>query len=179
MRNDADEAELGSIWKELYPELKRLARARLRRSGPNTLLETAGLVNEAYLRVSGGAADLRAASPEKFLAYAARAMRSVVIDMVRERQALRRGGDLQAVTLDTAIIEGLPAAEDTPLRIDEALQELAALEPRLARVVEMRYFGGFTEAEIAASLGVTDRTLRRDWLKASALLRAMLQPHAG
>jgi RNA polymerase sigma factor (TIGR02999 family) len=178
MRNDTDDPELGSIWKELYPELKQLARARLRRTGPSTLLETAGLVNEAYLRVSGADA-LRAASPDTFLAYAARAMRSVVIDMVRERQALRRGGDLQPVTLNTAIIEGLPAAEDTPLRIDEALRELAALEPRLAKLVELRYFGGFTEAEIAASLGVTDRTLRRDWLKASALLRAMLQPHAG
>jgi DNA-directed RNA polymerase specialized sigma24 family protein len=86
---------------------------------------------------------------------------------------------MQPVTLDTAIIEGLPAAEDTPLRIDEALRELAAVEPRLAALVEMRYFGGFTEAEIAAALGVTERTLRRDWLKASALLRAMLQPEAG
>jgi RNA polymerase sigma factor (TIGR02999 family) len=177
MQYDAQDAEFGSIWKELYPELKQLARARLRRSGPNTLLETAGLVNEAYLRVCGAAA-LRSASPDKFLAYAARAMRSVVIDMVRERQALRRGGDLQAVTLDTAIIDGVPAAEDTPLRIDEALRELAALEPRLAQLVEMRYFGGFAEAEIAACLGVTDRTLRRDWLKASALLRAMLRPQA-
>ncbi len=169
---------LESIWADLYPELQRLARSRLRRSGPNTLLETAGLVNEAYLRVAGGPV-MRDASPDKFLAYAARAMRSVVIDMVRERQALRRGGDLHSVTLDTAIIEGLPAAEDTPLRIDEALLELAALEPRLAALVEMRYFGGFTEAEIAAALGVTDRTLRRDWLKASAILRAMLQSPAG
>jgi RNA polymerase sigma factor (TIGR02999 family) len=172
------DAGFESIWADLYPQLRQLARARLRRSGPSTLLETAGLVNEAYLRVAGGVAQ-RAASPEAFLAYAARAMRSVVIDMVRERQALRRGGDLQAVTLDTAVIEGLPAAEDTPLRIDEALTELATLEPRLARVVELRYFGGFSEAEIAAALGVTDRTLRRDWLKASALLRAMLQPGAG
>jgi RNA polymerase sigma factor (TIGR02999 family) len=169
---------LQSIWTDLYPQLRQLARSRLRRSGPNTLLETAGLVNEAYLRVAGGVA-MRDASPEKFLAYAARTMRSVVIDMVRERQAFRRGGDLQPVTLDTAIIEGLPAAEDTPLRIDEALQELASLEPRLAQLVEMRYFGGFTEAEIATALGVTDRTLRRDWLKASALLRAMLKPEAG
>jgi RNA polymerase sigma factor (TIGR02999 family) len=177
MQDDAQDA-LDSIWADLYPELRRLARARLRRSGPTTLLETAGLVNEAYVRVAGGMA-LRDASPDKFLAYAARAMRSVVIDMVRERQAFRRGGDLQSVTLDTAIIEGLPAAEDTPLRIDEALRELAALEPRLAALVEMRYFGGFTEAEIASSLGVTDRTLRRDWLKASALLRAMLQSPAG
>jgi len=172
------EGQLESIWTSLYPELKQLARSRLRRSGPNTLLETAGLVNEAYLRVADGVA-MRDASPEKFLAYAARTMRSVVIDMVRERQALRRGGDLQPVTLDTAIIEGLPAAKDTPLRIDEALQELASLEPRLAQLVEMRYFGGFTEAEIATALGVTDRTLRRDWLKASALLRAMLKPEAG
>jgi RNA polymerase sigma factor (TIGR02999 family) len=172
------EGQLESIWTELYPELRRLARSRLRRSGPNTLLETAGLVNEAYLRVAGGV-SMRDAAPEKFLAYAARAMRSVVIDMVRERQAVRRGGDLQPVTLDTAIIEGLPAAEDTPLRIDEALQELASLEPRLAQLAEMRYFGGFTEAEIAKALGVTDRTLRRDWLKASALLRAMLKPEAG
>jgi RNA polymerase sigma factor (TIGR02999 family) len=178
MQDYAQDAEIQSIWKALYPELKQLARSRLRRSGPNTLLETAGLVNEAYLRVAGAIA-LRAASPEKFLAYAARAMRSVVIDMMRERQALRRGGDLHSVTLDTAIIEGLPAAEETPLRIDEALNELASLEPRLASLVEMRYFGGFTEAEIAASLGVTDRTLRRDWLKASALLRAMLQSQAG
>jgi RNA polymerase sigma factor (TIGR02999 family) len=170
--------EIKSIWTDLYPELEKLARSRLRRSGPNTLLETAGLVNEAYLRLAGGV-PMRDASPEKFLAYAARTMRSVVIDLVRERQAFRRGGDMQPVTLDTAIIEGLPAAEDTPLRIDEALRELAAVEPRLAALVEMRYFGGFTEAEIAAALGVTERTLRRDWLKASALLRAMLQPEAG
>ena len=161
----------------MYPELKQLARARLRRSGPNTLLDTAGLVNEAYLRVAGATA-LRDASPAQFLAYAARTMRSVVIDMVRERQALRRGGNLQEVTLDTAIIEGLPAAEVTPLRIDDALRELAVFEPRLAQLVEMRYFGGFSEIEIAAALGVTDRTLRRDWLKASALLRTMLQPQA-
>jgi RNA polymerase sigma factor (TIGR02999 family) len=106
-------------------------------------------------------------------------MRSVVIDMVRERQALRRGGDLQAVTLNTAVIDGVPAAEDTPLRIDEALSQLAKMEPRLSQVVEMRYFGGFTEPEIAAALGVTDRTVRRDWLKASLLLRAMLQGQMG
>ncbi len=164
---------IGALWVSLYPDLKRLAHARLRRSGPNALLETTGLVNEAYLRVAGGA-SLREAAPDKFLAYAARAMRSVVVDMLRERQALRRGGDQQAVTLNTALIDGVPAAEDTPLRIDEALRELAKLEPRLSEVVEMRYFGGFTEAEIATALGVADRTVRRDWLKASALLRAML-----
>lgn len=159
-------------------DLKRLARARLRRGDPNTLLETAGLVNEAYVRVAGAVA-LREAAPAKFLAYAARVMRSVVIDMVRERQAQRRGGDLRAVTLDTAVIDGVAAGDDTPLRIDEALTELAKLAPRLSEVVEMRYFGGFTEAEIGAALGLTDRTVRRDWLKASALLRAMLEAPSG
>ena len=176
--SESDSAAIEAFWAGLYPELKTIARSRLRRSGPLTLLETTGLVNEAYLRVDGAAA-LRQASPHKFLAYAARIMRSVVIDMVRERQAQRRGGDLQAVTLNTAVIDGVPAAEDTPLRVDEALSALAQLEPRLSEVVEMRYFGGFTEAEIAAALGVTDRTVRRDWLKASALLRSMLQQPPG
>jgi RNA polymerase sigma factor (TIGR02999 family) len=178
MQETAPDAEIEALWSDLYPDLKQLARARLRRSSHNDLLETTGLVNEAYLRVNG-AAGLRAAAPGIFLAYAARAMRSVVIDMVRERQAQRRGGDLRAVTLNTAVIDGTPAAEDTPLRIDEALTALGKLDPRLGEVVEMRYFGGFTEAEIAAALGVTDRTVRRDWLKASALLRSMLQAQAG
>jgi RNA polymerase sigma factor (TIGR02999 family) len=174
MQDNDHTAAIAALWSSLYPDLKQLARARLRRGGANTLLETTGLVNEAYVRLAGAVA-LREAAPDKFLAYAARAMRSVVIDMVRERQALRRGGDLQAVTLNSAVIDGVPAEADTPLRVDEALTELAKFEPRLSDVVEMRYFGGFTETEIAAALGVTDRTVRRDWLKASALLRAMLQ----
>jgi RNA polymerase sigma factor (TIGR02999 family) len=164
-------AEIDALWAGLYPDLKQLARSRLRRSGPNTLLDTTGLVNDAYLRVAG-AASLRDASPGQFLAYAARTMRSVVIDLARERQALRRGGDLDRMTLNTAILDREGAEE--PLRVDEALTELARVEPRLSQVVEMRYFGGFTEAEIGAALGVTDRTVRRDWEKARLLMRAML-----
>jgi RNA polymerase sigma factor (TIGR02999 family) len=178
MQDNAHETAIQALWVSLYPDLKQLARARLRRGSRNAMLETTGLVNEAYVRVAGAFA-LREASPDTFMAYAARAMRSVVIDMVRERQAQRRGGDLHAVTLNTAVIEGVPAAEDTPLRIDEALIALAKLEPRLSQVVEMRYFGGFTETEIATALGVTDRTVRRDWLKAAALLRAMLNGQQG
>jgi RNA polymerase sigma factor (TIGR02999 family) len=165
-------AGMAALWTGLYPDLKQLARSRLRRSGPNTLLDTTGLVNDAYLRVAG-AASLRDASPGQFLAYAARTMRSVVIDLARERQAARRGGDLARLTLSTTVIEGT-AAEDEPLEIDRALQQLAELEPRLSQVVEMRYFGGFTEAEIGVALGVTERTVRRDWDKARLLLRAML-----
>jgi RNA polymerase sigma factor (TIGR02999 family) len=167
-----DRSALEALWAELYPDLKHLARARLRRSFPNTLLDTTGLVNDAYLRVNG-AAGLRQASPGQFLAYAARTMRSVVIDLARERQALRRGGDQARITLSTAVADGL-AAEDEPLELDRALRQLSEVEPRLSQVVEMRYFGGFTEAEIGTALGVTERTVRRDWEKARLLLRAML-----
>ncbi len=136
------------------------------------MLDTTGLVNDAYLRVAG-AARLREASPGQFLAYAARTMRSVVIDLARERQALRRGGDMARMTLSTEIIDGA-VAEDEPLELDRALRQLAEVEPRLGQVVEMRYFGGFTEAEIGSALGLTERTVRRDWEKARLLLKAML-----
>ena len=174
MQQNNERETLQALWSDLYPDLKALAKARLRHSGHMTLLDTTGLVNEAYVRVAGAAA-LREEAPGQFLAYAARTMRSVVIDLVRERQALRRGGDLRQVKLDTAVIETAAADEDEPLRIDEALQKLASVEPRLSQVVEMRYFGGFTEAQIGETLGMTARTVRRDWTKASLLLRAMLQ----
>ena len=167
-----DSPDVEALWAGLYPDLKQLARARLRRSGPHTLLDTTGLVNDAYVRVAA-AASLREASPGQFLAYAARTMRSVVIDLARERQAARRGGGAETLTLSTAILDGA-TAEDEPLELDRALRQLAELEPRLSQVVEMRYFGGFTEAEIGAALGVTERTVRRDWDKARLLLRAML-----
>jgi RNA polymerase sigma factor (TIGR02999 family) len=172
MRKSDDAIAIDALFAGLYPDLKQLARSRLRRSGPNTLLDTTGLVNDAYLRVAG-AASLREASPGEFLAYAARTMRSVVIDLTRERQALRRGGDLERMTLNTPIMD-LVAADDEPLRVDEALTELAQVEPRLSQVVEMRYYGGFTETEIGAALGVTERTVRRDWEKARLLMRTML-----
>jgi len=165
-------AEIDALWADLYPELKKIARARLHRSGPHTVLDTTGLVNDAYLRVAG-AATLRDAAPGQFLAYAARAMRSVVIDLVRERRALRHGGGMQRLALNTTILETLEA-DDEPHAIDEALTELAAVEPRLSQVVEMRYFGGFTDNEIGLALGVSERTVRRDWDKARLLIRAML-----
>jgi DNA-directed RNA polymerase specialized sigma24 family protein len=97
----------------------------------------------------------------------------VVVDLVRERQALRHGGGLQRMTLNTTILESRESG-DEPRAIDEALTELAAVEPRLSQVVEMRYFGGFTDNEIGVALGVSERTVRRDWDKARLLIRAML-----
>ena len=156
-----------------YPELRKLARSRLRDGGRNTYLATTALVHESYLRFLS-AHELRIQDQRAFFAYASRVMRSVIIDSVREHQAQRRGGDLQRLTLDTQAGAGLQGGESEILHVHEALLALEQSEPRLAAVVEMRYFGGYTEAEIADSLGVTERTVRRDWDKARLLLMSAL-----
>ena len=137
------------------------------------MLDTTAVVHESYLRFLGSA-PLRSDDRRAFFAYASRVMRSVIVDAVRERQADRRGGELERLTLDTALIDKLPAGEDEMLQLNEALEVLSQAEPRLAKVVEMRYFGGYTEAEIGAALDLTERTVRRDWEKARLLLGAML-----
>lgn len=155
-----------------YDELRRLARARLRSNGPLTLLDTVGLVSDTFQRLALQH-NLHIESRAHFLGYCSRIMRSVIIDLVREKNAARRGGREQHITLNTAIGESLAIA-DEPLRVDEALAELATREPRLAQVVEMRYFGGYGEGEVAEALGITARTVQRDWQKARVLLQAML-----
>ena len=157
-----------------YSELRKLARSRLRDGGRNTFLETTALVHESYLRFLN-AGELRIQDRQAFFAYASRVMRSVIIDSVRERQALRRGGDLQEMTLDTQVAASLPGGEAEILHVHEALLDLEQAEPRLAKVVEMRYFGGYSEVEIAEALGVTERTVRRDWDKARLLLMSALK----
>jgi RNA polymerase sigma factor (TIGR02999 family) len=168
-----DRAAADAVVARLYGDLQRLARRHMRDAGHLTLLDTTALVHEAWLRVAGSqGADF----PDRrhFLAYAAQAMRSVVIDLVRARQAERRGGGQAHLTLDTAIADQLPQGDADILRVHEALSELAELEPRLAQVVEMRYFAGLREAEIAAALGVTERTVQRDWQKARLFLAESL-----
>jgi RNA polymerase sigma factor (TIGR02999 family) len=157
----------------LYQDLRRLAHARLQRNEPITLLDTTSLVHETYLRVlkSGRVEVLER---PRFLAYAAQVMRSVIVDFVRQRHAERRGGDNGPVSLDAAA--GVVAsAEDEVLRVSEALDQLTKVDERLVRIVEMRYFGGFTEEDIALALGVNERTVRRDWQKARMLLSLALQ----
>lgn len=163
-----------ALFAAAYGELRKLARSRLHDGGRNTLLDTTALVHESYLRFIH-CGQLRSEDRRAFFAYASRVMRSVIIDAVRERQAQRRGGDLQRLTLNTQIIDNIPAGEDEVLKVNEALETLAQAEPRLARVVEMRYFGGYSEQEVADVLGLTDRTVRRDWDKARLLLGAMLK----
>jgi RNA polymerase sigma factor (TIGR02999 family) len=158
----------------LYDELHRLARSRLRRSGELTLLDTTALVHESYLRIQQ-AGKLEFTDRKHFLAYAARAMRAIVIDIARARQADRRGGGALHVTFDTALGDSIAAEDEELLRVHEALDELASVDERLAKVVEMRYFGGLTEPEIAECLGVTERTVQRDWQKARLFLSMALR----
>jgi len=164
--------DIAALSASAYDDLRQLARARLRSSGPMTLLDTAGLVSDTYRRLALQH-NLRIESRAHFLGYCSRIMRSVIIDLLRERAAEKRGGGSQKITLNTAIGESLAAAEQ-PLRVDEALTELAKREPRLAQVVEMRYFGGYSEDEVAEALGINTRSVQRDWQKARMLLRVML-----
>lgn len=155
-----------------YPALRALASARLRDGGAARDgaggLHTTQLVHESYLRLARGT-RLRPESRHEFFAFAARVMREFIVDTLRRPPA----GD--TLTLDTTILLGLPADADEVLRLHEALATLQAAEPRLAQVVEMRYFGGYTEAEIGEVLGLTERTVRRDWDKARLLLLALLR----
>lgn len=158
----------------LYDALRLMARRRMRRSGDITLLDTTSLVHECYLRLER--ADTLAFNDRRqYLAYASKVMHAIVIDMVRARRADRRGGDSAHIELTTGVAGSLPAQEDEVLRVHEALEELAQADPRLAQVVEMRYFAGLSEAEIAECLGVTERTVQRDWRKARLFLSAALK----
>lgn len=170
-RGDSGAAD--ALFSLLYPELRQMAHSRLRRSGHLTLLDTSGLVHEAYLRLFK-AGTLDAGDRAQFMAYAARVMRSVVVDFVRKRSADRRGGDAAHVGLDD-VVGGIPDPREIEvMRIDEALGELAAIDERLARVVEMRYFAGLTESQVAETLGLSRRSVARDWEKARLFLAAAL-----
>lgn len=158
----------------LYADLRRIAARRMQQSGELTLLDATALVHESYLKLQR-AAGLDFADRKHFLAYAAKVMHNIVIDQIRARQAERRGGEQHFLTLNTGIAELAPQHDDEVLRVHEALQELAALEPRLAQVVEMRYFAGLTEAEIAEALDITERTVQRDWAKARLFLSMSLK----
>ena len=168
-----DRSAFDRIFAALYPDLTRLARARLRGGMRMTLVDTSGLVHECYMRFLK-AGEVQVENRAHFFAYSARVMRSVIVDCARQRQAEQRGGGLAKVTLDTNIAENVAAAEDQVLELAQAIDALAKLDERLATVVEMRFFAGFTEAEIAGFLGVTERTVRRDFEKARLLLASSL-----
>lgn len=163
-----------ALWDRLYGELHRIARAHVERH-PGATLQPTGLVHEAYLRLVGPAA-LGPADRAHFLSLAARAMRCVLVDRARARQAARRGGGARARSLD-ATGAPAPAADaraDEVLALDEALERLATRSERLAQTVELHFFGGLTFDEVAAATGRSVPTVKRDWTRARAWLRHAL-----
>ena len=166
-----DAQALGAAYAAVYEELKRAARAQLRRMRDD--FQTTALVHEAYLKLGGG--QLAAQDRNHLLALSARAMRQVLVDDARARKADKRGGGQDALTL-TASLGGVEKVAVDVLALDELLASLHTLDERAAQIVELRYFGGYEETEIAQMLGLSDRTVRRDWRKARAFLLAELQP---
>lgn len=155
------------LYAAAYDELKRLAHRQLRvRSGDS--LSTTELVHEAFLKL-GRHPDTSWENRAHFFGAAACAMRDVLVDFARRRQATKRGGSWRAVSLDGSE-NALAADVDDLLALDTALDQLDALNPRLRRVVELRFFGGVPETDIARMLGVSTRTVERDWMKARAFL---------
>ncbi len=167
-----DEGALRELMPLVYEELRVIARAQ-RRQSPNNTLNTTALVHEAYVKLLDRE-RLDCADRRRFYAYVAQAMRNILLDGARRRAALKRGGDLARD--DEAAIDELPAPEASVdvLRIDEALRELQRLDARLAEVVELHVFAGLEFGEIAECLGLTERTVYRDWRKARAVLGTSL-----
>lgn len=169
-QGDAD--ALSRAFEAAYDELRRVARRQLRRLRPGQTLTTTSLVHEAFVKLVRSPIDT--VDRAHFFALAARAMRQILVDYARQRRSLKRGGDHAPLALE----DGAAAIESTAeemLAIDRALTRLESLDERLVRVVECRFFGGMTEEEAADALGITARTVRRDWQKARAFLYRELQ----
>jgi len=166
---------LDRVFTALYPDLRRIAHARLRSQGSVAHLDTTALVHESFLRLVD-VAQLALADRKHFFTYAAKTMRNIIIDFAREHLAQRRGGGRVTLQLDTAIAEQLPAAngDASLIAVNDALMALEALDPTLAQIVEMRYFAGYSEGEIAELTGSSASTVRRQWQKARAFLLATL-----
>lgn len=170
---DGSPGALDRLYAALYGDLRRLAHGRLRKQPAHSLLGTTVLVHESYLRlIRSGALPIEHRA--QFLAYASRAMRSVIVDAIRERRADRRGDGAAHLTLDTSIPIEVDLREDEILGVHAALERLNEVDERVAQVVEMRYFGGLNEAEVADALGVGVRTVARDWEKARLFLAEAL-----
>ena len=162
----------GELFASLYDELRRLAERELRRVGPGLTLGATTLLHEAYLNLQPRE-GVDFPDRARFLGYVSRAMRGLIIDYARRRQALKRGGAFELTALPTDVPE--QAAELAELeQLSEAVERLAAVEPRLAQVVELKYFGGFSLRDIASMWGVTERTVQRDWEKARLFLHQCL-----
>ena len=172
-----DDAAHDAVFETAYQDLKRLAHARVMRSGRKSDLDTTGLVHESYLRfVKSG--QIEVTDRAHFFGYVGRVMRSVIIDAIREGQSLRRGGDAVRVTVSNQADSSLsPDGAEEVLAVHAALDDLRELDEALVQVVELRYFAGMTETEIAEALDISDRTVRRRWNRAKLWLADALASH--
>ncbi len=163
-----DQMALDQLIPMVHNELRRMARNYMRRQNPGHTLQTTALVNEAFIRlVDSNRVNWQ--DRNHFYAVSAQLMRRILVDSARRRNSLKRGGDQVMVTLDDNADVAISRQDDV-LALDEAMSRLAKMDPRQSQIVEMRYFGGLTEEEIAAILGVSSRTVRRDWNLARAWL---------
>jgi RNA polymerase sigma factor (TIGR02999 family) len=162
-----------ALFSALYSELRRLARRELARHGAPMTLGATTLLHKAYIEIAGR--DGTSFPDEnRFMGYAARVMRGLIIDYARTRQALKRGGAFEITSLE---IDCAEAVDDNDLvRVSGALDELAKAEPELAEVVDLKFFCGFTFDEIAAMYGLSDRTVQRRWEKARIYLHRAVRP---
>lgn len=175
-----DRSALDRVLATLYQELHGMARRQLAGQQHGHTLDATALVHEAYLKLVGrGGGNAQFDDRAHFFAYAASAMRSVVVDYARQRLAQKRGGDLHRVTDLPEDLEGGLRLDEDMLGLDTALNRLATVDPRLTQVVEMRYFAGLSEMEIAALMDRSERSVRRDWQKARMFLLAELQGTPG
>jgi RNA polymerase sigma factor (TIGR02999 family) len=165
------------LYERVYDELKRMARAHRRRADGRSTLSTTELVHEAFLKL-GPSDENRWEARAHFFGAASRAMRQVLVDFARRRRAAKRGGIATHVSLRDGDAT-LELELDEIIAIDDALNHLDAVDERLRQIVELRFFGGFGEREVAELLGVTPRTVERNWLKARLLLLRELSPIDG
>ena len=166
--SDGDQAALDKLMPLVYAELHRLAKRYMGREHAGHTLQTSALVNEAYMRLVD-ARGVRWQNRAHFFAVSAQIMRRILVDLARARQNLKRGGGARQVTLDEGLVVS-PARGADLLALDEALEKLASLNPRQSKVVELRYFGGLNEEEVAEALSVSPRSVRHDWSLARAWL---------
>ncbi len=169
-----DPAAVDQLLALLYEDLRRMAHVRLLGNSPITLLDTTSLANEAYLRLRN-ASCIGATDRAQFMAYISKVLRAVIVDFARKRNAERRGGRAEHIPLDTVALQSAVALDPEVERLNAALDVLENTDPRLKQVVEMRYFAGMNDAEIAEVLGVTPRTVGRDWVRAKLLLSVELR----
>jgi RNA polymerase sigma factor (TIGR02999 family) len=162
-----------ALFASTYADLRRLARFRLRAGRRPAELDTCALVHESYVRFAQSG-HIKLENRVHFMRWAAQVMRSVIVDCARRRLAERRGGGMADIPLDVDLPAAARCGEAEILSVHQALDRMAAIDPRMTQVVEMRYFGGLSDPEIAQALGVTERTVRRDWQKARLLLREAL-----